>query len=184
MKSKSPSGASIETERVFFMKKKLLALILCGVLAVTAASPVFAAASGGDLLTSASEEETAPADSVLYYGTVREVLCGEDGQITGLLMESERYGEYLFNVSPETVWIDDGKRAADVRGLQAGEGMYVFHSPAETRSLPPQSAAFAIRAQHPDGCRLRPVLRGRSSHRVGRAHLYPDKQRRALYYGE
>lgn len=144
MKSKSPSGASIETERVFFMKKKLLALILCGVLAVTAASPVFAAASGGDLLTSASEEETAPADSVLYYGTVREVLRGEDGQITGLLMESERYGEYLFNVSPETVWIDDGKRAADVRGLQAGEGMYVFHSPAETRSLPPQSAAFAI----------------------------------------
>lgn len=127
------------------MKKKLLALFLCSVLAVTAAAPVFAAENRGTLLTAASGEETAPADSVLYYGAVKEILRGEDGQITGLLMESERYGEYIFNVSAETVWVDDGNRQADDPGdLQVGEGLYVFHSPASTMSLPPQSAAFAV----------------------------------------
>lgn len=56
-----------------------------------------------------------------------------------------RYGEYVMNITEQTVWIDSGRHAAsDPTDLQEGESVYVFHSSVETRSLPPQSAAFAV----------------------------------------
>lgn len=49
------------------------------------------------------------------------------------------------NISSDTVWIDSGNRtASDPADLKEGESVYVFHSPISTRSLPPQSAAYAV----------------------------------------
>ena len=85
------------------------------------------------------------SDSELYYGQVQEIGRDEAGTITSLLLTSERYGEYVMNISGETVWIDSGERtASDPATLQVGESVYVYHSPVSTRSLPPQSPAFAV----------------------------------------
>lgn len=84
-------------------------------------------------------------DSVLYYGRVEAISHNGDGEITALHLSSDRYGEYVMRISEDTVWIDSGNRtASDPATLKEGEGLYVFHSPVSTRSMPPQSAAFAI----------------------------------------
>ena len=129
------------------MKKKLTVLVLTGALACTMALPAMAADVTAVPISApvSSGELAALPDSVLYYGTVQEIVKGANGSITQLRMTSERYGEYVMNISEETVWIDSGKQtASDPSTVQAGEGLYVFHSPAETSSLPPQSAAFVV----------------------------------------
>ena len=129
------------------MKKKLTVLVLTGALACTMALPAMAADVTAVPISApvSTEELAALPDSVLYYGTVQEIVKGADGSITQLRMTSERYGEYVMNLSAETVWIDSGKQtASDPSTLQVGESLYVFHSTVETSSLPPQSAAFAV----------------------------------------
>ena len=129
------------------MNKKLPVLILTGALACAMTLPAMAAEpAAGPISAPVSNEETqALADSVLYYGTVEEIVRGEDGSISRLRMTSERYGEYVMILSEQTVWIDSGERtAADPADLQEGEGVYVFHSTAATMSLPPQSPALAV----------------------------------------
>lgn len=81
----------------------------------------------------------------MYYGTVKEIGRHEDGTLAWLSMTSERYGEYVMQLSEDTVWIDSGRHTADdPADLQEGEGLYVFHSPVASLSLPPQSAALAV----------------------------------------
>lgn len=128
------------------MKKNLLAIALCGILAASFAIPVSAAEiSGGTSQNSVQEQQEALPDSVLYYGQVKEIVKNEEGQIIQLRMDSERYGEYTFNISEETAWIDSGnQKAADPTAVKEGDGLYVFHSPMATYSLPPQSTAFAV----------------------------------------
>lgn len=93
----------------------------------------------------AAEEGAPLPDSVLYYGRVETIFQGENGELTALHMSSDRYGEYVMHLSEDTVWIDSGNRtASDPATLKEGEGLYVFHSPAATLSLPPQSTAFAV----------------------------------------
>lgn len=92
------------------------------------------------------------SDSELYYGQVQEIGRDEAGTITSLLLTSERYGEYVMNISGETVWIDSGERtASDPATLQVGESVYVYHSPVSTRSLPPVPRLRGG-AQCPSGC--------------------------------
>lgn len=96
--------------------------------------------------TEQTEENQAMKDSELYYGTVKEVRK-DDNNITQILLDSEKYGEYLMNVQESTVWVDGGKYCKDEtynETLKEGEGVYIFHSPIQTRSLPPQSPALAI----------------------------------------
>ena len=127
------------------MKKKLLAMALCGMLAVSFAVPVSAAAVSGGTEQTATEQEQALPDSVLYYGEVKEAVKDEDGNIIQLRMDSEQYGEYVFNIAEDTVWVDSGsKKALDPADVKAGDRLYVFHSLVETRSIPPQSPAFAV----------------------------------------
>lgn len=129
------------------MKKKLMSLILGGALACSLALPAAAAQK-----TDNASSETPPVekvasfpDSVLYYGKAEAISRGEDGGMTALRLSSDRYGEYVMVLSEDTVWIDSGNRtASDPFDLKEGEGLYVFHSPVSTRSLPPQSAAFAV----------------------------------------
>lgn len=97
--------------------------------------------------TEQTEENQAMKDSELYYGTVKEVRKDDNNNITQILLDSEKYGEYLMNVQESTVWVDGGKYCKDEtynETLKEGEGVYIFHSPIQTRSLPPQSPALAI----------------------------------------
>ena len=129
------------------MNKKLTVLVLTGALACAMALPAMAAETTAVPIsaTVSTEEAVSLSDSVLYYGTVQEIVKDESGNITQLRMVSDRYGEYVMNISEQTVWIDSGRHtASDPATLQEGEGLYVFHSAVETRSLPPQSAAFAV----------------------------------------
>ncbi len=129
------------------MKKNLTVLALTGVLACALVLPA-AAAQTTAVPISQPISTNAPAsmpDSVLYYGTVQEVVKGEDGSIRQLRMDSERYGQYTMNITQDTLWIDSGNHtASDPADLKTGEGVYVFHSAISTDSLPPQTEAFAV----------------------------------------
>ena len=129
------------------MNKKLTVFLLTGALTCAMALPAMAAETTAVPISApiSTEESIALPDSVLYYGMVQEIVKDDAGNITQLRMTSERYGEYVMNITDQTLWIDSGRRAAsDPATLQEGEGIYVFHSPVETRALPPQSAAFAV----------------------------------------
>lgn len=129
------------------MKKMLASLILSGALACSLALPAAAApkTDGAPSETPPAEAPASLPDSVLYYGKVEAISRDENGEMTALSMSSDRYGEYVMRLSEDTVWIDSGNRAAsDPSDLEEDESLYVFHSPVSTRSLPPQSAAFAI----------------------------------------
>lgn len=128
------------------MKRTLSALVVSGALLCAAALPAMAAepAAGSQNETALVQEETMP-DSVLYYGQVLAIDREEDGTITRLHLTSEAQGDYVMNISSSTVWIDSGSYAAsDPADLEVGESVYVHHSPVSTRSLPPQSAAYAV----------------------------------------
>ena len=128
------------------MKRTRSALLVSSALLCAAALPAMAAESADLTQTDSAvvQEETLP-DSELYYGQVQEIGRDEAGTITSLWLTSERYGEYIMNISPETVWIDSGEHtASDPATLEVGESVYVYHSPISTRSLPPQSPAFAV----------------------------------------
>ena len=128
------------------MKRTLSALLVSSALLCAAALPAMAAEPTDLTQTDPAvmQDETLP-DSELYYGQVKEIGRDEAGNITSLWLTSERYGEYVMNISPETVWIDSGNySASDPSTLEVGESVYVYHSPVSTRSLPPQSAAYAV----------------------------------------
>lgn len=128
------------------MKRTLSALVVSGALLCAAALPAMAAepAAGSQNETALVQEETMP-DSVLYYGQVLAIDREEDGTVTRLHLTSEEQGDYVMNISSSTVWIDSGSYAAsDPADLEVGESVYVHHSPVSTRSLPPQSAAYAV----------------------------------------
>lgn len=127
--------------------KKISVLVLTGALACALTAPALAADVPVTPISApvSAEEIASLPDSVLYYGTVKEIGKNADGSIIWLRMTSEQYGEYVMNLSDDTVWIDSGKHtASDATDLQEGENLYVFHSAVETYSLPPQTSAFAV----------------------------------------
>lgn len=129
------------------MKKKLAAFALSGALFCSLGIPALAAEGASSPAAEVTEAESRQLlpDSQLYCGEVKELITGEDGALVSLHMDSPQFGELVMNLSDETFWIDSEKRtASSPSGLQAGEQLYVFHSPITTRSLPPQSAAFAV----------------------------------------
>lgn len=139
------------------MNRKLASLALSGALLCSMGTPSLAAdASRASGQTETKQVQTLPA-SQLYYGEVKAVLTEADGTVTGLYMDSDRSGEYVMKISEETFWIDSGERVpGDPSDLAVGERLYVFHSTVSTRSLPPQSAAFAVVRNIPQdtGCAM------------------------------
>lgn len=118
------------------MKQKILSLALALALCCGLLPTAFAA----------NETEVKPLpESTLYFGTIEKILLDDEGNMTALRLSSERYGEYVMNLSGETVWIDSGKKTvSDKSTLVEGESVYVFHSTVSASSMPPQSRAFAI----------------------------------------
>ena len=143
------------------MNRKLAALALSGVLFCSMGVPALAAGNVPSASRTSEEVDMENVqslpNSVLYYGEVKAILTGADGAITGLHMDSERSGEYVMKLSDQTFWIDSGERVpSHPSDLAVGERLYVFHSPVSTRSMPPQSAAFAIVRNIPQdiGCAM------------------------------
>ena len=98
--------------------------------------------------TSEGEEtedvEEMPA-SETYFGTVESIEKDEEGNVISISLTSEENGDYVMNVTDNTVWVDAVEKAkASQEDLTEGETIYVYHSPISTRSLPPQSEAFAV----------------------------------------
>lgn len=86
------------------------------------------------------------AERELYYGTIKEIIRDEQsGAITGLFLDSEAKGEYIFHIDDKTMLFNSGEGIrATSEQLEVGKGVYVFHSTAATMSLPPQSYAEAV----------------------------------------
>lgn len=131
------------------MKKNLTALLLGAALLLATAIPGLAADPGQPLI--AANPDPAPIteglmpDSLLYHGQLKAVNKDEAGTVTGLLLNSEQSQDYVMTVSPETVFVDNTTREAfDPAELTVGETLFVYHSPISTKSLPPQSPAFAV----------------------------------------
>lgn len=98
--------------------------------------------------TSEGEEtedvEEMPA-SETYFGTVASIEKDEEGNVVSISLASEENGDYVMNVTDNTVWVDAVEKVkASQEDLTEGETIYVYHSPVSTRSLPPQSEAFAV----------------------------------------
>lgn len=126
------------------MKLNLPALILAGALACSMGMPAAAAGQPVSAPTTVEDSAVLPA-SVLYYGRVENIVRQSDGAIRQLHLSSQRYGDYVMNISDETLWIDSGACAkSDPATLEEGESLYIFHSPVATMSMPPQSSAIAV----------------------------------------
>lgn len=83
--------------------------------------------------------------SETYFGTVESIEKDEEGNVISISLTSEENGDYVMNVTDNTVWVDAVEKAkASQEDLTEGETIYVYHSPISTRSLPPQSEAFAV----------------------------------------
>lgn len=98
--------------------------------------------------TSEGEEtedvEEMPA-SETYFGTVESIEKDEEGNVISISLTSEENGDYVMNVTDNTVWVDAVEKVkASQEDLTEGETIYVYRSPVSTRSLPPQSEAFAV----------------------------------------
>ncbi len=68
--------------------------------------------------TDATAQET-PAvlsERNLYYGRITEIIRDEQtGAVTSLLMESEKYGAYVFHLDESTLLLDSGAGIARLR---------------------------------------------------------------------
>lgn len=143
------------------MNRKLTALALSGVLLCSMGAPTLAAGNVPSVSRTLEEIEMenvqALPNSVLYFGELKGILTGESGAVISLHMDSQQSGEYVMKISDQTVWIDSGERTPSTPSdLAVGERLYVFHSPVSTRSMPPQSAAFAVVRNIPQdvGCAM------------------------------
>lgn len=88
--------------------------------------------------------EEMPA-SETYFGTVESIEKDEEGNVISISLTSEENGDYVMNVTENTVWVDAVEKVkASQEDLAEGDTIYVYHSPVSTRSLPPQSEAFAV----------------------------------------
>lgn len=83
--------------------------------------------------------------SETYFGTVESIEKDGEGNVVSISLTSEENGDYVMNVTDNTVWVDAVEKVkASQEDLTDGDTIYVYHSPVSTRSLPPQSEAFAI----------------------------------------
>ena len=128
------------------MRRQVTASLMACALTLSMAVPTLAAdttssASGDTTVT----QEQSVSQSVLYYGQVTNIVTDDTGTVTQLALSSDRYGEYIMNLSASTLWVDAGKHTAtNSQGLSVGESLYIYHSAVSTRSLPPQSAAYMV----------------------------------------
>ena len=143
--------------------KKVLAATLCAALLCVGGMPLLAEENTTNALISAPAEagtgETAAdlplAQSPYILGKqviVQSIESLENGGSRLLVKtDGEDAQEILLNTDEKTVVMDTQTGlAAQLSGIKAGDTIYVYHSPAMTRSLPPQTYAMAILVNLPE----------------------------------
>lgn len=119
------------------------------------------------------------AERELYYGTIKELIQDEQsGAITGLYLESESAGEYVFHMDEATLLFDSGAATRTlVNTLAVGQQVYVFHSPIATMSIPPQSYAEAIVTNIPAdaGCAMLKTVEAVKTNEDGSVTVTTDR---------
>lgn len=110
----------------------------------TTAEEITEAAEEQENIMEETTEKTEIPFSVLFYGKIQEI-NEKDGNISRLQMDSPRDGKWVMNLGKDTCYVDSGERRYfDPSELQVEQSVYVFCSPAATRSLPPQSPAYVV----------------------------------------
>lgn len=135
------------------MKLNLPALILARTLACSTGMPAAAAAQPVSAPTTAEDSAVLPT-SVLYYGRVENIVRQSDGAIRQLHLSSQRYGDYVMNISDETLWIDSGTHTGSAPG-----GSIYLHLPQcggdNVHAAP--VFCYCSGAQYSHGCGLCPI---------------------------
>lgn len=125
--------------------KRLLAAVLGASLVCGASVPALAADTA-DTSIQAAPNEAARVERVLTYGVI--VSMDTDGGVPSQILircPAQDDTEVILNLDASTILLDSGAgKPGDWGSLQAGTPIYVFHSPAMSRSLPPQTYAEAI----------------------------------------
>lgn len=143
--------------------KKLAAFILAGVLMTTQTALISAdntdvvldgtvdydlgkQAEGeyGIMLISENEEIAEVPSYMNISGKIAEINKNEEGIIESVLVEKDDETKVLLVVSEETVAVDTNGLPFDMAELKIGAEIDAAQSMAQTMSIPPQSAAFAI----------------------------------------
>lgn len=121
--------------------KKIVTLTLAGALTAAMFTPALAVNNIETILSTPliSQQEEVTVEYTRTIGVVQEV----DVQAQNILVKNEQT-EIQFNLDEKT-WLIDGEKgtAIDLADLK-GKEVVVAHSMAMTRSLPPQSYAYAV----------------------------------------
>lgn len=95
-----------------------------------------------------------------YYGQVEEVETDDAGAVQSILVSSEQEEDYRMLLTPATRWEDYRQgTASDPATLAVGESICVVHSSAVMMSLPPQSTAYTVIRNFPEGTDLQQEAR-------------------------
>ncbi len=144
--------------------KKLVTIILAGILMTTQVAVISAEETnvvldgtidyelgeqaegeyGIMLIDELGEDALAIPTYVNISGKVTEINKTEDGILESVLVEKDDETEVLLVVSEETIAVDYNGMPVNLASLEIGTEIDAAQSLAQTMSLPPQSAAFAI----------------------------------------
>jgi len=126
------------------MLKKITSILLGVLTLCTLAAPAMAMDNEPAVMP-----EEVPSRYVMISGEVVSA-DREAGQIT--LNLSDGSGEFVLNVDENTAIVNNATRKAmKLSGIKKGSFLFAWHSEAVTRSLPPQSYAYAITANVKEG---------------------------------
>ena len=118
----------------------LTAVLLCGT------TTAFAQEAQAPVAENPSAEAPIPAlpERYLAYGRITDIRK-ENGVIKSITAEDVQDQTVIYIVSEDTLCLDSGRGTQmDINDLKVGDGVYFYHSPAMTMSIPPQTSAEAI----------------------------------------
>lgn len=122
-------------------------IISSAIISMMAISLLPAYASNDDLLILDSPvivEQRLPT-AVSYFGTVSYIITVDDKIIAITITEEGLSSERRFNISEQTVVIDNESAIADnLASIKKGDKIAVYASPISTFSIPPQSSAYVV----------------------------------------
>ena len=124
------------------MKNKLFKMLAMGMTVMSMCTPAFAMepvnADGIHHEESIPEEDiwnTAPSQSSTMKAK----------NFKSIEAEGVKGNVVVYNISGETVFLDSGEKVkTDASEIKEGDGVYFYHSPIMTMSLPPQTPAEAV----------------------------------------
>ncbi|MCQ4727385.1 copper amine oxidase N-terminal domain-containing protein [Anaerotignum faecicola] len=123
------------------MKNKLFKMLAMGMTVMSMCTPAFAMEPVN--ADGIHHEESIP-ERYLEYGSVTK-LNYEGEELKSIEAEGVKGNVVVYNISGETVFLDSGEKVkTDASEIKEGDGVYFYHSPIMTMSLPPQTPAEAV----------------------------------------